>query len=226
MIFIHSNASKILQWVLSSLRVLFFAVRNLQAFLLMPAEMDPKAPPEHRAELGTGQPITSQISISLQKTAHGGAKEKAPRKGVMCCITHSRTAVPTFAFQSQISHACCCWTFCTPVTTHHCLFNGTPVPAPEEWSGSECWDCWIPATHKRCFTYLPKSNFSPLALVCQVWKPVQTSKPTAQHWQCGKIKSLADQPNKLVGMVKDRGRRDKVLNLPNAPKCLVRLIYV
>lgn len=40
-------------------------------FLLLPAEMDPKAPPEHWAEVGTGQPIPSQISISLQQTAAG-----------------------------------------------------------------------------------------------------------------------------------------------------------
>lgn len=82
-------ASQVIKWVLSSLGVSFFAMRNLQAFLLLPAEMDPKPPPEHGAE-ATGKPIPSQISISLQKTAqslHSGAKEKAPGKGVTCSIT-------------------------------------------------------------------------------------------------------------------------------------------
>lgn len=55
-----------MKWVLSSFEVSFFAVRKLHAFLLLPPEMDPKAPPEHWAEVGTGQPIPSQISISLQ----------------------------------------------------------------------------------------------------------------------------------------------------------------
>lgn len=60
-----------MKWVLSALGVSFFAVRNLQAFLLLPAEMGPKAPPEHWAEQGTGQPVAFQISISLQQTAAG-----------------------------------------------------------------------------------------------------------------------------------------------------------
>lgn len=54
-----------MKWVLSSFEVSFFAVRKLHAFLLLPPEMDPKAS-EHWAEVGTGQPIPSQISISLQ----------------------------------------------------------------------------------------------------------------------------------------------------------------
>lgn len=64
-------ASQVMKWVLSCLGVSFFAVRNFQASLLLPTEMDPKAPPEHWAEQGIGQPIPSQISISLQKTAAG-----------------------------------------------------------------------------------------------------------------------------------------------------------
>lgn len=102
-------ASQGTRWVLPAPGVSFFAARNLQAFLLLPVQMDPCAPQEGGAERGLQSNLSHLSYPEIIRSLHGVPLET----GIMCLLLSSRHSV--------WPHAC----FPVPDTTS----NALPVAA-------------------------------------------------------------------------------------------------
>lgn len=221
-----------IKWVIPALGVSFFVVRNLQLFSYCLLKWIPAV--HQRTGMNwacRATSITQQSPKHRAQPLHGVALEKGVMGWLPSFRVQMQCLAPTHAFQSDITSngiptAARLSALMPPPTTAYSVGH-CPHPLKDgvAWGAETARS--LPCMRAALLT--AEEQFLPVLTSCTHVQGVKTSSDIKTH-----CSALAAWKNKITGRSAkqaggsgmDRGRRDKVLNLPSAPKRLVILIYV